>query len=405
MVATVPRRVALFLAGIQFFFALTWVVYVIYLPQLAAQAGLGKGAVLALLMLDQLIFLAIDFAMGVAADRATRQFRRLGPAIAGVTLFSCAAFLLLPWAAPQGAGWLMAVTVLWSASSSVLRAPPLTLIGRHAAKPSQPALVAWSMLGLGLAAAAAPYLGTVLAGVDARVPFVASSLALAAATFGIVAAERALERARSGGLPQAPEGAATMPVPRAPFGLSFLGAAVLVALAFQAHVFLNSAPLYRQHAPADELPWLMPVFWVGFNLALWPVGVLAKRHGGWPVMTVSAGLAALAAVLAPHAPDLQALVSAQLVAGAAWGGVLVSAFSTALALGHTGREGRWSGAVSSVLAGAALARIGFLAAHGPVDGAAAWLAWAPVLCWLAGAALLALRWKQRGGAVQAPAAA
>ena len=50
------------------------------------------------------------------------------------------------------------MTLLWTATSSALRAPPLNLIGRHAAKPAQPGLVALAMLGLGLAAAVAPWL-------------------------------------------------------------------------------------------------------------------------------------------------------------------------------------------------------------------------------------------------------
>jgi len=58
--ASVPRRVGLSIAVVQFFFALTWTVYVIYLPQLAAQVGIPKSAVIWLLMLDQLVFLVAD---------------------------------------------------------------------------------------------------------------------------------------------------------------------------------------------------------------------------------------------------------------------------------------------------------------------------------------------------------
>ena len=34
--------VGLYLGVVQFFFAATWIVYVIYLPQLVAQAGIGR---------------------------------------------------------------------------------------------------------------------------------------------------------------------------------------------------------------------------------------------------------------------------------------------------------------------------------------------------------------------------
>ena len=36
--------IGIYLGVVQFFFAATWVVYVIYLPQLAAQAGIGAAA-------------------------------------------------------------------------------------------------------------------------------------------------------------------------------------------------------------------------------------------------------------------------------------------------------------------------------------------------------------------------
>ena len=42
--AKAPTVVGLYLAGVQFLFAVGWIVYVIYLPALAAQAGLPKSA-------------------------------------------------------------------------------------------------------------------------------------------------------------------------------------------------------------------------------------------------------------------------------------------------------------------------------------------------------------------------
>ncbi|HET7795143.1 MAG TPA: MFS transporter, partial [Rhizobacter sp.] len=185
--------VGVYLAVVQFFFALSWTVYVIFLPQLAAQVGIPRSAVIYVLMLDQLVFVLADYAMGVASDRAVRVLGRLGRAVLGLTLLSCMAFLALPFATPAGSAPLfLGLVVLWSVTSSALRAPPLTLVGRYAAKPQQPWLVALSMLGLGLASALAPYLSVMLRDVDPRGPFVLSSVALALATWGIVAAERAM---------------------------------------------------------------------------------------------------------------------------------------------------------------------------------------------------------------------
>lgn len=402
MTATVPHRVGLFVAVVQFFFALTWTVYVIYLPQLAAQAGIPKSAVIWLLMLDQLVFLVADYACGVASDRMARLNGRIGPAVLAATVFSCLAFLLLPFIAPQGSvGLFVAVTVLWTISSSALRAPPLNLIGRYAAKPSQPGLVALSMLGLGVAAAVSPYLGVALRGLDPRWPFALASVALALSTLGIVAAERALQRA-AGVAPAATGEPEPAKAPSDPLRLPWapcLLAAVLAALAFQVHVFLNSTPLYLRHATPADLQHLAPVFWVGFNLGLWPASVATKRYGGIAVMGAAGVAAGVSAALALVAGSLGLLLAAQALAGLAWAGVLMSAFAAALALGHTGKEGRFCGALSSALALAALLRMGLLAfgfAAAPRDsGVRLALDWVPVVLWLlAGAVLLGL-WQRR----------
>jgi hypothetical protein len=42
MATAVPHEAAIYLGVVQFFFATTWILYVVYLPQLAAQAGIGK---------------------------------------------------------------------------------------------------------------------------------------------------------------------------------------------------------------------------------------------------------------------------------------------------------------------------------------------------------------------------
>ncbi|HET7795304.1 MAG TPA: MFS transporter, partial [Rhizobacter sp.] len=164
---------------------------------------------------------------------------------------------------------------------------------------------------------------------------------------------------------------------------------LLAASAFQLHAFVNSAPLYLRFAQAADLQWLAPVFWVGFNLAMLPAGWAARRFGPWRVLVAAGLAAALAAWLAQLTSSLPVLLVAQLAAGAAWACLLMSAFSAALALGHTGREGRFGGALSSVLAGAALARMAVLALEWQKDPAAlSLLGWAPVAGWLLAGGLL-----------------
>ena len=389
-----PRLAGLALCAVQFFLALSWTVYVLFLPQLAAQAGIPKTAVIYILMLDQAVFLFVDFAAGVAADRVAHQVHRLGMAILAATGVSCLAFLLLPIVAPHGSVLaFIAITALWSVTSSALRAPPLALMGRYMDRRSQPGLVALSLFGLGLATAIAPYLGLALRQVDPRWPFALSSLALALATLGIVWAERALSRAS--GPARALDDVATPPPPGATrWLLGLLSAALLAAVAFQLHVFLNSLAAYRRFVGEAGLAPLVPVFWIGFNLFLLPASMLSRRLAVHSVMGASAVVAALAAALAHQTTSLPLLLAAQVVAGAAWACLMMSAFAAALAIGRSGRQGRFTGALSSMLALAALLRLAVVAAQAPQPGAAeALLRWAPSVAWVLAAALLFALWR------------
>jgi Na+/melibiose symporter-like transporter len=400
----VPAGIGLYLGVVQFFFAATWIVYVIYLPQLAAQAGIGKGAVAAILMADQLVFVFADYATGVFSDRVARIVGRLGLWALAASLVSCAAFLALPYVAPAGApAAFIAITAVWAVTSSALRAPPLALIGKHVAKPAQPAMVALSMLGLGVANAASPFIGLGLRGIDPRVPFALASVALAAVTFGLVAAERAL--ARSGTRQSKAVTNGGDDARRAPTSLVLVAVGV-AALAFQIHVFIDSAPLYLRHAVPNDLPFLSPTFWIGFNLALL-MFTWAARH--WPAARVMVGatiLAAAAAAAARLAPSLPLLIAAQCIAGAGWAGAMVAAF--AWAIGRGASAGRFAGALSSLLALATLLRMASVGAGWPqAPDLHDAIAWWPATGWLIASAVLLIAWRgsaRRGGAVGSIAA-
>lgn len=385
----VPPRLGLYLAALQLLFGLTWIVYVIYLPQLAESAGLPRSVVPWLLMADQLIFIVSDAAVGVASDRAAAVLGRVGRWVAGTTLLSMAAFVALPFVAPAaGPGALVALTVLWAVTSSALRAPPLTLLGRYVAKPSRPFYIAMLLLGSGIASALAPYLGLVLKQWDPRIPFVLSSLVLAAVALGMVAAEHALAAAPAAAPPKVAQAR-----PSAPAIAVFLLAAVLAAAAFQFQTNIAGAPLLLQHASASALPWLMPVFWVGFNLALLPASQLVKRFGAMPVMASGALLVAACSAAAWLAGTLASVLAAQSLAGAGWALALMSAFSAAVAFGHTGREGAMSGAMNAVLAAAALGRFAIVVGVAPGPAAVIGWAWLPVLGFGMSAALLLALWR------------
>ena len=368
-----PHAVGVYLAVVQFFLLIGWVVYAAYLPQLAKAAGLEAKWVPWLLMADQLVFIVTDLAVGLASDRAARLLGRVGRAMVLATLLSCAAFLLLPWVAKQGSPLaLIGVTFVWAVTSAALRAPPLTLLGRYVATPQQPLMVALASLGLGLAGAVAPYLALQLKGVPPAWPFLLSALCLAVVTLGMVAAERSLARSGGAAASAAVQSGHTLPVGPA---AAFLLAAALGAAAFQWHSSVASAPLALRFAPAADLPWLLPVFWVGFNLALWPAGLLASRHGPWRAMALGALLACGGNAAAAFAGALPTLLVAQAVAGVGWALLLCSAFSGALALGQGAHAGLMSGALNAVLATAALARIAVVSQVAPSGALVVNLAW------------------------------
>ena len=394
--AKAPTAVGLYLAGVQFLFAVGWIVYVIYLPALAEQAGLPKSAVPWLLLMDQLIFVACDLAVGVWSDRAAGVLGRIGWWVLGATLLSTVAFLALPWVAPRGSpGLFVAITALWAATSAALRAPPLTLLGRHVAKPAVPWLMSLVLLGTGIASAIGPYLGLTLKGLDPRLPFALAGLSLAAITAGMVWAERALSQRRAAtGLETAPPSAKrtgrddVVPIP------VFLLAALLAAAAAQVHANIVAAPLYLRHAPASMLPVLLPVFWAGFNLALMPASLAVKRLGALPVMAGGVLVAAACSAGAWNASSLESLVPLQGLAGAAWGVSLMSGFSAAVFFGQVGREGFMGGALNSALAAAAFSRIAVVTFVAPAPVVAAQWGWVPGLLFALSAALLWALWSR-----------
>jgi MFS family permease len=379
-----PHGAALYLALVQFLFVTCWTVYVIYLPALLEASGLPRRYTPWVLILDQLTFMVMDIVMGMAADRAARTLGRVGPLIIGLTALSCAAFLLIPHVAGLGAaapGLMLALVLTWTVTSSALRAPPWVLLDRHAAAPSVPWLNALMLTGLAVGGAVAPYLGLVLKNVDPRVPFAVSSVTLLLVTAGLVRVERVLARR-----PQRPAAPAAAPKGLVPGSWLFAAGCLLLALGFQIHFSLNSAGYYLRLASAERLPYLMPVFWIGFNLAMFPGAALAKRHGTLAVIPAAALAGAAAALASTLAGNLDLLLAAQFVAGGAWGCMLMACFSAALEFGRTGREGLALGILFAALAGATLARL--VAAVAEVSrrpGFPGAVAWAPCVLWVAAA--------------------
>jgi hypothetical protein len=385
---TSANRTGAYLAVLQLVFTLGWTTYVIYLPKLAASVGIAPSAVILILMLDQAIFTISDTAMGIAADKVARFVGRLGLFVGVLTAISCTAFVALPFVAGTGPGaqaWFIVLILIWVITSSALRAPPLTLLGKHRAKSSIPFLSALAMLGYGLAGAVSPYLGVVLRNEDPRLPFIVSGVVLLLTTLALSKVERDIadEPSRQAAEPAKPLSG----VP-----IFFIASMVILSLGYQLHFAINSAPFYLRFAHPADLQWLTPVFWIGFNIAMFPASVVVKHRGGLIVMGAAGLLGALAVLGAELAGNLHVLITAQFLAGAAWGCMLMSAVSAALAIGETGAEGRVVGLVFSALALATFARMAAVAGGlQKLPEYAPLLQWAPVACWaVAGAGLLVI---------------
>ncbi|QOZ35558.1 MFS transporter [Bradyrhizobium sp. CCBAU 53421] len=383
------NRTGVYLAVLQLVFTLGWTTYLIYLPKLCADVGIAPSTVILILMMDQAIFTMSDTAMGMAADRVSILVGRLGVFVGILAAISCVAFVALPYVAGNGPGakvWLIVLIVIWAVTSSALRAPPLTLLGKYRAQPSVPFLAALAMLGYGIAGAVSPYLAVVLRDHDARLPFVLSGAVLLLTALAFSGIER---RVADEVQPErlAPPAKRLGAVP-----MFLIGSMVLLSLGYQLHFNINSAPFYLRFAKSNELQWLMPVFWIGFNIAMFPASIVVKHRGGLIVMGAAGLLGAFAIIAAEIAGSLNVLIVAQFMAGAAWGCMLMSAVSAALAIGETGAEGKVTGLVFSALALATFARMAAVAGGlQKLPDYAPLVHWAPVACWsVAGAGLLVI---------------
>jgi len=369
---------AVCVAAVQLFFAATWTLYVIYLPQLVQRAGIEPAWVPWLLVADQLVFAAMDVATGFWIDRVRAGVQRLGGWILGVAVLSCLAFVLLPFAGAS-APLLLGAIAVWAVTSSALRSPPWALLSRHAATPALPWLSTIVLTGTAIASVVAPYLGLALRGVDPRLPFLASTAALVAAVGVLMLAEKRMGATARG------EATPVRPLKSAPY----FAALMLLAMGFQVHFSLNSPARYLQFAPREALPYLVPVFWLGFNVLMFPAARVVKRLGERDTMAIAASLGALAMLACVLATSLPALVAAQFLAGGGWGVASVAAYSAAVALGRTGREGRFLGSLFAVLAVATALRLALAGAMAQSSGAfSAVQPWLPETLWLTAALLL-----------------
>ena len=385
---------------VQLFFTLGWTVYVIFLPGLLKRAGIDASWLLWILILDQLLFATADVACGFWLDRSKQLLRRAGNWLTALVIASCALFILLPTIAGHAPSWLLlTVLFLWVIFSSVLRVPPLVLLTKAVAPDASSARLATPiaayLFGIGVAGALAPYLTVVLKNHEPLLPFVMASAALAAATIALrpqLAMQTDVAIATVSRPPSAVSRRGAFPL---------LIAVALFAFGMQLHTAVNSAKLFAAAAPGMALEWLMPLFWAGFSVAMFPASVwLAKRseHSGDAraasirAMWMAGIAGGMALVACAFSPSLSLLIVLQIIAGAAWAFVFLAAISAAADIGRTGREGSWIGTMLALFALAAAGRIALvllMSVDNVARAVAGQLPWvAAILCLLATALIL-----------------
>ena len=388
--ASIP--VALYFAFVQCLLALGWTVYVVFLPELLARAGVDKSWTPWVLALDQTIFAVADLAMGLAVDRARAGLRRIGPLLFGITALSSLAMLLMPAATALGGGVFLALTMLWVASSAALRAPPFALLGRYAAKPALPRLAAMQLFGLALASALAPYLGLTLKGIDPALPFALASGAILASSGGLIWAERRLAATTTHEDVSTEYALAFFSRP----ALLMMGGLLVAALGFQVHTAINAAAQIKRLGDPGMLPYVLPLFWAGFSVALLGAGALGDRLGQARAAGLGCVIGAAALSLGATAGTITTVAFAHVIAGTGWALTMANGIGLATASGRSGAEGRYTALFFCLLALGTLSRIGLSLTGVPqaLQGGTDWL---PVIAWAA-AALLLLQLAVRGSA-------
>lgn len=342
------RGAGLRLAVVQFVFTLGWTVYVVFLPELLKRAGIEARWLPGLLMVDQLVFALMDIAFGVMADRVGQAWQRLVRVLLVLTTVSAIAFVALPLVGASPA-LLLAVTLIWVASASIVRAPTMVLLAKAARSEQQASLVAWYSVGMALAMAMSPFVGLWLKGGDPLLPFVVSAGVLWLAVFVLVRwrAECSVE-----------ETDCPPPLPFVRYLPLLLGLA-LAAFGLQLHAFVNAGVLFGKLTEATRVPWLMPWLWVGFAAAMPVAGGLGQRFGKLPLAGAGLLLSAASVWAASAVNAENSLILLQLLAGFGWGLSFANLMGYASAAGTRGAEGRFMGSFFAVTALASFARILF----------------------------------------------
>jgi hypothetical protein len=175
----------------------------------------------------------------------------------------------------------------------------------------------------------------------------------------------------------------------------WIAALALLALGFQLHTSVNSVPAYLRLVSKDNLPVVMPAFWLGFGLCMWAwsrFGLGAKLNKPAQAIAALSVAGALVWMATASANQIEAMLVLQGLGGVVWAAIFNLALACYAEQGRTGGEGRSLGWFFCLLAVAALVRIGLTGSGvASVAEVKPVLPWLPSLCFVLALAILAGR--------------
>lgn len=397
------RKTALWVLVVQCLLALSWTLYVLFLPGMLSAAGIAARWFIYVLIADQIIFAVCDWWAGVYADRIAVVWKRLGRVMIATTMLSSAALLAMPWIAKSGSTvLLLGVIFVWAATSSALRAPVFSLLGRvrevgresdsvHRARSSRAGMVSIALVGISLAGAVGPYLTILLKAVDDRLPLAVSAIALALAGLWVTRAEALLPRQRDVAeiIDSEPPVSGLFTTRMTRRRAWWLAAIALVA-AFGTQLLnaIVAPPLYRSFVGADAVVWAA-WFWVGFGLGLVPGARVAASRHALIGAAIAMAIALFAFAIGTGSASFAVLVIGTALAGGGWGVFSTVVFSSAVSLSGGRASARGAGTASGMVF-SALAIATFLRMICTASGFAKTqtIVWLPEVAWALASVLL-----------------
>ena len=368
------RRLGAWIVVVQSLLALNWTMYVLFLPQFLEQTGIGRRWVLPILILDQAIFTVMDWFAGSYSDRLARMYGTIGRPLAAVAVASALLLLTLPWAAATGSALLvLAVVVAWSLTSSALRAPVFSMVGKVAGPSGRSGVVGLGLISVSLAGAFGPLLTEHLRGLDPRLPMTVGGLALALAALFATRVESARPA-------EAPAPSVAAPA----HALVLAAAVLLAAVGLQFHSTLALRPLFEGFGVEHLSAWASTL-WFGFAAGLLLAKRVSQRARPLQQAAVALTLGAVLTSAAGLAPTPEVLAILEVLIGAVWAVTMVVALTVALSIGGGRGAGTPLGMIFSALALAIVMRLAVVWLEIPVREQVSAVVAA---CWLASAALM-----------------